>query len=152
MRNLFIILILQIPFKRLDQRFDPQSLVKSKAFKPTKTFIGCFDQIKVGKNAIIWNSKKVWSIVCWGSCIVGLVIIKLFVDNSLRWSEIDAKIKMTQIVRLEYEVFGKVQGVFFRKHTQIKANELKVRWERLSKWWWYCQNGMSWHCSIKMSL
>ena len=151
MRNPFIILILQILFKKTWSKIRSSKSSKIESFQTNKN-IGCFDQIKVGKNAIIWNSKKVWSIVCWGSCIVGLVIIKLFVDNSLRWSEIDAKIKMSQIVRLEYEVFGKVQGVFFRKHTQIKANELKVRWERLSKWWWYCQNGMSWHCSIKMSL
>ena len=33
----------------------------------------------------------------------------------------------SQLVRFDYEVFGKVQGVFFRKYTDKKAKELGVR-------------------------
>ncbi|CAB4473137.1 unnamed protein product [Rhizophagus irregularis] len=35
-------------------------------------------------------------------------------------------IAMTRFVSLYYEVFGKVQGVWFRKYTKDKANELKL--------------------------
>ena len=42
-------------------------------------------------------------------------------------SEIRKSDKMSHKIRLEFEVYGKVQVVFFRKHTQIKATELKVR-------------------------
>lgn len=36
-----------------------------------------------------------------------------------------------QIVRYDFEVFGKVQGVFFRKYTEKKAKELGLRgWVR----------------------
>lgn len=31
------------------------------------------------------------------------------------------------LVSIDFEVFGKVQGVFFRKHTQKKANELGLK-------------------------
>ncbi|XP_068633470.1 acylphosphatase-1-like [Battus philenor] len=31
------------------------------------------------------------------------------------------------LVSVDYEVFGKVQGVFFRKHTQRKAAELNLK-------------------------
>ena len=33
----------------------------------------------------------------------------------------------SQLVRFDYEVFGKVQGVFFRKYTEKKAKELGVK-------------------------
>lgn len=29
--------------------------------------------------------------------------------------------------RVEYEVFGKVQGVYFRKYTDLQANKLKLK-------------------------
>jgi acylphosphatase len=32
----------------------------------------------------------------------------------------------SSLARLRFEVFGKVQGVFFRKHTQQRAVELKL--------------------------
>jgi len=35
---------------------------------------------------------------------------------------------MSHLVRLDFEAFGKVQGVFFRKYTQKKAKELNVRY------------------------
>ena len=31
------------------------------------------------------------------------------------------------LIHLDFEVFGKVQGVFFRKYTQKKGNELGLR-------------------------
>ena len=34
---------------------------------------------------------------------------------------------VTQLLRVEFEVFGKVQEVLFRKYTQSKANSLGVR-------------------------
>ena len=37
--------------------------------------------------------------------------------------ELSFQIKMQ---RLEYEVFGKVQGVFFRKYTKKEADKLKL--------------------------
>ena len=33
----------------------------------------------------------------------------------------------TRLLHIEFEVFGKVQGVFFRKYTQSKANSIGVR-------------------------
>lgn len=33
---------------------------------------------------------------------------------------------MADLQRCEFEVFGKVQGVYFRKYTQNKANELGI--------------------------
>ena len=35
--------------------------------------------------------------------------------------------QLETLVHLEFEVFGKVQGVYFRKHTQAKAESLGVR-------------------------
>ena len=32
-----------------------------------------------------------------------------------------------KLLHLEFEVFGRVQGVFFRKHTQQKAKSINVR-------------------------
>lgn len=34
---------------------------------------------------------------------------------------------MSPLVRVDFEVFGKVQGVYFRKYTQMKARELGVK-------------------------
>ena len=34
--------------------------------------------------------------------------------------------KGLQIIQLKYEIFGKVQGVFFRKHTKKKADSLGI--------------------------
>lgn len=33
----------------------------------------------------------------------------------------------SQLRQIDFEVFGKVQGVFFRKYTQAKAKELDVK-------------------------
>ena len=35
--------------------------------------------------------------------------------------------KTGSMIALDFEVFGKVQGVFFRKYTQKKGNELGLR-------------------------
>merc|ERR1712037_828580 len=36
-----------------------------------------------------------------------------------------------KMVRVDFEVFGRVQGVFFRKYTEKRANELELRgWVR----------------------
>ncbi|XP_026734415.1 acylphosphatase-1-like [Trichoplusia ni] len=35
--------------------------------------------------------------------------------------------KKSGLTTADFEVFGKVQGVFFRKHTQRKANELGIK-------------------------
>lgn len=35
--------------------------------------------------------------------------------------------KKTGLVSSDFEVFGKVQGVFFRKHTQRRASELGLK-------------------------
>ena len=32
-----------------------------------------------------------------------------------------------KLIHLEYEVFGRVQGVFFRKYTQQKAKSINIR-------------------------
>ncbi|KAK0159553.1 hypothetical protein PV327_010650 [Microctonus hyperodae] len=34
---------------------------------------------------------------------------------------------MTQLIGMDFEIFGKVQGVFFRKYTQKRAGELSIR-------------------------
>ena len=33
----------------------------------------------------------------------------------------------TTITHIKYEIFGKVQGVYFRKHTKKKADELGIK-------------------------
>ena len=33
----------------------------------------------------------------------------------------------TNITHIKYEIFGKVQGVYFRKHTKKKADELGIK-------------------------
>ncbi|XP_038209768.1 acylphosphatase-1-like [Zerene cesonia] len=38
-----------------------------------------------------------------------------------------AGIKKSSLITADFEVFGKVQGVFFRKHTQKKAQELGLK-------------------------
>lgn len=35
--------------------------------------------------------------------------------------------KKTGLISADFEVFGKVQGVFFRKHTQRRASELGLK-------------------------
>ncbi|XP_045516596.1 acylphosphatase-1-like [Pieris brassicae] len=38
-----------------------------------------------------------------------------------------AGIKKSGLITSDFEVFGKVQGVFFRKHTQKKASDLGLK-------------------------
>ncbi|KAJ2949044.1 hypothetical protein O0L34_g5985 [Tuta absoluta] len=38
-----------------------------------------------------------------------------------------ADVKKTSLSNVDFEVFGKVQGVFFRKHTQRRASELGLK-------------------------
>lgn len=51
-----------------------------------------------------------------------------FMSNNFFFLLVPAYKERTMPLRKsDFEVFGKVQGVFFRKFTQNKANELKVR-------------------------
>ncbi|KAI5702050.1 hypothetical protein M8J75_016075 [Diaphorina citri] len=43
------------------------------------------------------------------------------------YCSVDNSDTMSDITSVEFEVFGKVQGVFFRKYTQSKANELGLK-------------------------
>ena len=42
-------------------------------------------------------------------------------------SQTEPKMSATKLLHLEFEVFGRVQGVFFRKYTQQKAKSLGAR-------------------------
>uniref|UniRef100_A0A0C9R1Q2 acylphosphatase n=1 Tax=Fopius arisanus TaxID=64838 RepID=A0A0C9R1Q2_9HYME len=43
-----------------------------------------------------------------------------------RWKT-EEKGNMSKLVAIDFEVFGRVQGVFFRKYTQKKAEELSLK-------------------------
>ena len=60
--------------------------------------------------------------------VVLLVIGLLHIRNYLIiHSSQETEMSATKLLHVEFEVFGKVQGVFFRKYTQSKANSLGVR-------------------------
>ncbi|XP_017856226.1 PREDICTED: acylphosphatase-2 [Drosophila arizonae] len=55
-----------------------------------------------------------------------VIIIVLFVTSQVSGNQ-NSSIAMTQLFACSFEVFGQVQGVFFRKYTEKQANELGVR-------------------------
>ena len=60
--------------------------------------------------------------------VVLLVLGLLHIKNYLIiHSSKETKMSATRLLHIEFEVFGKVQGVFFRKYTQSKANSIGVR-------------------------
>ena len=46
-------------------------------------------------------------------------------DSNKQNTEIPMK-KTKNVIKLKYEIFGKVQGVFFRKYTKKKADPLGI--------------------------
>ncbi|KAM6462176.1 acylphosphatase-1 isoform 2-T2 [Liasis olivaceus] len=56
--------------------------------------------------------------------------MKLAVEASCCWAKLDPEpptmAEGVGLVSVDYEVFGKVQGVFFRKHTQAQGKKLGV--------------------------
>ncbi|CAH1109736.1 unnamed protein product [Psylliodes chrysocephalus] len=58
------------------------------------------------------------------SAIVYLFLVLLF--SSFSWL-IYENMSSEKLLSVDFEVFGKVQGVFFRKNTEKEANNLGVR-------------------------
>ena len=60
------------------------------------------------------------------------VIILVIIIVSYYWQSIAVRNKAAimssvKLIHLQFEVFGRVQGVFFRKYTQQKAKSINVR-------------------------
>ena len=58
-----------------------------------------------------------------------IIILLILILSYLRQFWLQPKLIMSSVklIHLEYEVFGRVQGVFFRKYTQQKAKSINVR-------------------------
>ena len=57
------------------------------------------------------------------------IILLILILSYYRQFWLQPKLIMSSVklIHLEYEVFGRVQGVFFRKYTQQKAKSINVR-------------------------
>ena len=53
--------------------------------------------------------------------IASLILYRKYTEQS------KAKMSSLKLIHLEFEVFGRVQGVFFRKYTQQKAKSINIR-------------------------
>merc|ERR1711941_237458 len=64
------------------------------------------------------------------SCFIGISIVKLL-KHSIYTTNTPIAV-LPQVItpmslKIKYEVFGKIQGVFFRKYTKKKADELGIK-------------------------
>ena len=53
--------------------------------------------------------------------IASFILYRKYTEQS------NAKMSSLKLIHLEFEVFGRVQGVFFRKYTQQKAKSINIR-------------------------
>ena len=53
--------------------------------------------------------------------IASLILYRKYTEQS------NATMSSLKLIHLEFEVFGRVQGVFFRKYTQQKAKSINIR-------------------------
>ena len=71
------------------------------------------------------------------SVVVPSVLVILFVTVLLLYRQsihTESRMAAAKLLHVDFEVFGRVQGVFFRKYTQQKAKSIGVRgWIRNTK-------------------
>ena len=63
------------------------------------------------------------------SVVLSIFVIFFVISLLFYWqlAPTESKMAASKLVHLDFEVFGRVQGVFFRKYTQQKAKSIDIR-------------------------